>query len=530
LIACANVANLLLVRAGGRHQELAVRAALGAGSGRIARELLLESGLLGLTGGAFGLALAGVALRLLAASDIAHLPRIHEISIDLTVVAFALGISLAAGLLFGLIPVLKYARPQLSNALRSGGRSLSQSRGRHRARNLLVVVQVAMALVLLIGSGLMLRTFQTLRHVDPGISGANEVETLRISIPEMQVKEPERVLRMDQDMLRKIEGIPGVAGAGIINWLPFEGGSNDPVYAQSPPTREGVTPPIRRFKYISPGYLSVVGTRLIAGRDLAWSDLYSHKPVALVSENMARELWHDPRAAIGKRIRASLDDDWHEVVGVAADLRDDGIDQKAPGIVYWPVLQKSAADTGASVVRSVVFVIRTRRTGSPALLQQIQQAVAAINPNLPVADVKTLGSLYDRSLARTSFTLVLLAIAGGMALLVGVIGIYGVISYTVLQRTREIGIRLALGSPPDEVTRGFVRYGLVLSSVGAIFGVAAALALTRLMKSVLYGVSPADPMTYVAVSVGLILAATLASYLPARRAARIDPMGALRAE
>jgi putative ABC transport system permease protein len=513
LIACANVANLLLVRADGRRQELAVRAALGAGWGRLARELVLESVLLGVAGGGLGLALAYAALPILTASGMEHLPRVHDISIDPAVLAFTLGTSLAAGLLFGLIPVFKYARPHLSNALRGGGRSLSVSKERHRARSILVIVQVALALVLLVGSGLMIRTFQALRHIDPGVSRAREVETLRISIPESQVKEPERAIRMEDDILRKIEAIAGVSAAAITSTALMEGGSNDPVYTEDEAAQAGTVPPIRRYKFVSPGYFSTVGTRLIAGRDLTWAETYNQSPVALISENMAREVWRDPRAAVGKRIRPTLKDDWREVIGVVADLRDDGADQKAPGIVYWPLLQKNFESSATSVVRSPAFVIRTPRAGSTALLKDLRNAVASVNPHLPVADVKTLESVNDRSLARTSFTLLLLAIAGGMALFLGLVGLYGVLSYAVSQRTREIGIRLALGAPLEEITRMFVRHGLVLSGIGAACGLTAALALTRLIKSLLYDVRPADPLTYAAASVGLILAAALASYL-----------------
>ena len=530
LIACANVANLLLVRADGRRQELAVRAALGAAWGRIARELLLESLLLAMAGGGLGLGIAYGALRLLAASGIEHLPRIHDVAIDPQVLAFTLGISLAAGLLFGLIPVFKYARPHLSDALRSGGRSLSYSKERHRTRSLLVVVQVALALVLLIGSGLMIRTFHALRHIDPGFSHAREIETLRISIPESQVKEPERAIRMEEDILHRIEALPGVSIAAITSTLPMEGDSNDPVYVDDHADHAGAVPPIRRYKYVSPSFFSATGTRLIAGRELTWAQTYNQTPVALVSENMAREVWHGARAAIGKRIRPTLKDDWREVIGVVADVRDNGLDQKAPGIVYWPLLGKNFESSATSVVRSATYVIRTPRAGSVALLQDLQRTIAVVNPNLPLADVKTLESVYDHSLARASFTLLLVAIAGGMAVFLGLLGLYGVLSYSVSQRTREIGIRLALGAPLAEVTRMFVRHGLVLSGIGAACGLTAALALTRLIKSLLYDVSPADPLTYGAVLVGLILAAMLASYLPARRATRVDPVEALRAE
>jgi hypothetical protein len=281
-----------------------------------------------------------------------------------------------------------------------------------------------------------------------------------------------------------------------------------------------------------------MGSRLIAGRDLTWTETYRQAPVALVSENMARELWLDPGAALGKRIRLTLDDEWREVIGVVADLRDDGVDQKAPATAYWPLLQQHPEKTNPfvhggpprSAHRTVAFMIRTPRAGTMGLRQELERAVARVNPTLPVADVKTLASLYERSLARTTFTLVLLAIASGMALLLGVIGIYGVISYSVSQRTREIGIRLALGAPVQALIGMFVRYGLVLSGIGAACGLAAALALTRLMKAVLYDVSPIDPLTYGAVSLGLILSAALASYLPARRAARVDPAQTLRAE
>ena len=536
-IACANVANLLLVRADQRRHELAVSAALGAGWGRLARGLLLESLMLSIAGGALGLALAYAAIRILVASDLPSLPRIHDISIDPAAMAFTLGISLASGLLFGFIPVLKYARPRVSGGLRSEGRALTASRERHRARSALVALQVALALVLLIGSGLMIRTFRALRSVDPGFFKAENLETVRIGFAEPQEKDEarlvrmqERVFRMEQEILRKIEAIPGVSTAAAISMNPMEGGPNDPVFAEDQPSSQGSLPPVYRFKYVSPGYFSTAGSRLIAGRDLTWEETVNRTPVALVSENLARALWRDPRAALGKRIRVTAKDDWREVIGVVSDLHDDGIDQKAATIVYWPLLLKNFESTDFADNPSLAYLLRTPRAGSSALLRDLQAVADSVDPSLALADVKTLESIYDRSLARTTLTLVLLAVAGGMALVLWVIGIYGVISYSVSQRTREIGIRLALGAQLGEVIGLFVRHGLAISGIGAVFGLTAALTLTHLMKSLLFEVSPIDPLTYAAASLGLILAAVLGSCLPALRAARIDPAEALRSE
>lgn len=533
VIACANVANLLLVRANGRQQELAVRAALGAGWGRIARELLLESLLLSLTGGALGLAIAYAAVRVLAASDLALLPRIHEIAIDPSVLAFTLGTSLAVGLLFGLVPVLRYGRPLLASALRGESRSFSASKERHQVRNLLVVVQVALALLLLIGSGLMIRTFRALHHVDPGFSNAQDVETVRLAIPERDVPVAENVTRAEEQILRRIESLPFVSHAALISDLPMEGGENEVTYAKDMPSVQanGGLQPIRRYKYVSPGYFATTGARLIVGRDFTWTEVYQQTPVALISESLAREWWGgDPRQALGKQIRESFKDDWREVVGVVADLHDDGIDQKAPTIVYWPLMVKNFGSSPLEVTRNAALVIRTRRASSAALFSGIQSAVATVNPNLPVADARTLDSIYSTSLARTNITLILLASAGAMALFLGVLGIYGVISYSVSQRTREIGIRLALGCPRSQVIRLFMRDGLLLSGIGSACGMIAAIVLTRLMRTLLFEVGPSDPLTYAAASLLMILTAIIANFLPARRAALVDPMRALRAE
>jgi predicted permease len=334
---------------------------------------------------------------------------------------------------------------------------------------------------------------------------------------------------MEEAILRKLRAIPGVSSAAAISALPLDREENDPIYVEDRPERDGAIPPARRFKNVSPGYFAAVGTRLIAGRDYTWDDNENRAPVGIVSENLARELWGTSAAAIGKRIRLNAKDSWREVIGVAADLHDDGVDRKAPAMVYWPLIQKNA-DGGEDVLRGLYYMVRSPRAGSEALLHDLQGAVTSVNKNLPIADVATLQSIYDKSLARSSVTLMLLAIASGMALLLGIVGIYGVISYSVSLRTREIGIRMALGGSLEKVTRLFIRQGVAMCGIGLIGGFAGALLLTGLMKSLLFGVSAVDPLTYALAASGLMLAALGGSYLPARRATKVDPVEALRAE
>jgi putative ABC transport system permease protein len=533
LIACANVANLLLVRAESRQQELAIRAALGAGAGRIARELLAESVTLGLLGGLVGLGLAYGSLRLLLALAPGNLPRLEDITLDVPVLLFTLAISVVAGLLFGAIPVFKYARGSVGAGLRGGGRTASASKERHRARSTLVVAQIALALVLLVSSGLMIRTFRALRDVHPGFERPSEVQTLRLSIPNSQVKDETAVARMHQTIMEKIAALPGVASVALVSSVTMTGqGWHDPLYAQDRTYSESQVAPIRFYKFVSPGYMKTMGGSVIAGRDFTWADQYELRPVAMVSENLARELWGQPAAAIGKRVRPYANGIWREVVGVVSDMRDDGLNQKAPAEVYWPLLMKGFPneDNSNFVQRGLSYLIRSSRTGSSGFVNELGQTVWSVNPNLPLASVRTLQEIYDASLARTSFTLVMLAIAGGMALLLGVAGIYGVISYSVSQRTREIGIRIALGAQAQTVTRLFVSHGLMLAVVGVGIGLIAAFAIMRLMSSLLFEVKPIDPLTYGIVAATLIGATVLASYVPALRATAVDPIEALRSE
>ncbi len=531
LIACANVANLLLVRMEGRRQELALRSALGASWGRIAGELLLESVILGLFGSVLGLGLAYGALRVLVAIAPAGLPRISEVGINGPVLLFTLLVSLLASLLFGCVPILKYAGARLTTGIREGARGLSQSKEQHRARNTLVVVQVALALVLLICSGLMIRTFRALTKVNPGFSGPAELQTFRISIPETHVKEAESVIRMEEEILHKLEAIPGVSSVSIGTKLPMDGdGWHDPILLEGRTYAEGEFPPLRLFKFVSPGFLKTLGTPLVAGREPTWTDTYKKIPVAMISENLAREYWSEPAKSLGKRIQVSTKDDWREIIGVVGDVHDDGVNKKPPTCVYWPLLQARFESEDISVRRGVAFVIRTPRAGSEAFLKSAREAVWSVDANLPLASVHTFDYFYRRSMARTSFTLIMLGVAGSMALLLGVVGIYGVIAYSVSQRTREIGIRMALGAQQPTVTGMFVRHGLLLTGIGVGCGLVAAVLLMRLMSSLLFNVNPVDPVTYGAVSIGLVFTAWLASYVPSRRAATIDPVDALRAE
>jgi len=533
LVACANVANLLLVRVEGRRQELAIRAALGAPWKRIAGELLLESLVIGLSGSLIGLGLAYAALKALVAAAPTGLPRIHEIGIDSQVLLFTLGLALFTSLLIGAIPVFKYAGVKATTGLREGGRALSQSRERHRARKALVIVQVALALVLLICSGLMIRTFQALMHVDAGFTSPDSLQTFRFYVPESQIPDtqPERVVHQQQEIADKLAALPGVSSVSFSNAVPLDGyDTNDILYAQDHVLGEGEIPPIRRFKFISPGYLATLGTHLLTGRDISWDDTYNNHPVALISENFAKEYWHSPQGAIGKMIRVASTDPWREVIGVVQDVHEDGVDQPAQSTVYWPVLMNNFEGQKTQLRRGVAFSIRTSRAGSQALMNEVQQQVWSVNSAVPLADPTTLGELYTKSMARTSFTLVLLCVAGAMALLLGVIGIYGVIAYTVSQRTREIGIRMALGAQRNQLTSLFVRQGLLLTAIGAACGLVVAFVTMRLMSAILFNVSPVDPLTYIVITAGLIATAYLACYVPSRRAATINPVNALRSE
>jgi putative ABC transport system permease protein len=534
LIACANVANLVLVRTETRRPELAIRAALGAGWGGIARVVFAESAILGLAGGVAGLSVAYVALPLLLSLGAADLPDIMTVTIDPTVLLVTVGISVLATLMFALIPVLHIALPklQLAGVLRGASRSITEGRETNRARHLLVVAQVALALVLLIGSGLMMRTFQTLRQVDPGFRDPGNVQTFQLTIPTADVAPaepagapaptPARTIRIQHEILDRLAVVAGVESAGFSSsndGLPLDGdGKSRSIFVEGRTTPIDGAATLKEVQFVSPHFFETLRTPLMAGRSFDWNDVDQARPVVLVSENLARGEWGSASAALGKRIGPREAGPWSEVVGVVKDVHHDGLSQPAPETVIFP----PRADDTAS------FVVRSERVGTISFLEDLRRAVWSVNPNLSLASVQTLDDMYQRSMARTSMTLQLFAITGAMALLLGLIGIYGVVSYAVSQRRREIGIRLALGAAHSEVRRMFVRHALVLVGIGVAIGLAAAVGLTRLMESQLFGVSRLDPLTHLAVALTLLAAAGLASYLSARRASALDPVEVLK--
>lgn len=525
LIALANVANLLLVRADGRQRELAVRAALGAGWGRLARELLLESSLLGLIGGGLGVALCAVTLPLLKSSGPVHVPRLSEISMSAGTLGWILAVSCAASVVMGFVPVWKYARPRAAQAT---GRWTTEPRERRLAHDWLVVSQIALAMVLLVGAGLMLQTVEALRNVDPGFSQAERVQAVRISVPMAHAPDQLRVMQLYEAVRGKFETIGGVDSVSITTAVPLEGGASNPIFVEGHDYSPGKVPPVRRWRNVSPGFADSIGSRLIAGRDFRWEELRKAPPYVMVSENLAREVWGGPREALGKRVRQSLSHEWSEVIGVTADLRDDGLRNDAPKGVYWPLVMRNG--DRVELPRNVDFLVRSPRAGSEAFVQELRAALREIDPNVPLANIRTLESIYRKALAMPAFATVLLAIASAVALLLALVGVYGVIAYSVSKRVREIGIRLALGCRPKDVVGAFLRKGVVLSLMGACVGLAGAAAATRLIQSLLYEVGAADPPTYFLALSGLVGAAALASWLPARRAAMVNPIESLRNE
>jgi predicted permease len=534
VMACSNVANLLLVRAESRRQELAIRAALGAKWTRVARAMLAESMMLALAGGVLGLAMAYGAVRLLVDVDPVNLPRLSQISIDPTIALFACGVTLMCGLFFSAVPIARLFRERFTIAIGPGHRGSTLTRDSQRAQTVLVVAQIALALTLLVSSGLMLRSIQALRGVQPGFVQPRTLQAFTITLPSTVVPDLERVSRIQQRILDNIAARPGVASVAFTTRLPMDPGDrwSAALAIEDKPDDGRRAPPNRQVKVVSPGSFRTFGTPLIAGRDFTWTDADELREVAIVSENLAREVWGSAEAALGKRIRQFYGPKgapWREIVGVVGDVYDDGVHQAPPATVYWPARLDATVFAGYQP-RRVSVVIRTERAGSAALLEELRQAVWSVHPDLPLAQTTTLDLLYDRSMSRTSLTLGLLALAGVMALLLGIAGVYGVIAYAVAQRRREIGIRIALGAEARAIRGLFVRRGMIVVLAGLLLGSSAAAGFSQLMRSLLFGVEPLDEGTFTVMSVVLVGSTLLATYVPARRALRVDPVETMRGE
>ncbi len=448
---------------------------------------------------------------------------------------FALVVTLMSGILVGLIPIARLRRVDLLSSLKEGGRGAIGDQ-RHRSRRFLVVVQIAMTFVLLVGSGLMIRSFRSLQEVPPGFAGASDLLTIRVAIPEAEVSSTAEVALAVERIFHGLEAVPGAVGVGAADSVPMSGGFNSQVFWEE---TEGVDfsviPPVRRVRAMTPGYLQTMGTSLLLGRDLSWADIHDRTPVVLITENFARELWTNPAEALGRRIglghpTAGLV--WREVVGVVADVREDGPGQDAPATAYWPLatLHTDRTFEGLVVPRSMVFVVRSDVRDVTSLVSEARRAIREVGPNFPIAEVETMEAVVDRALAPTTFTLFMLLVSATVALMLGMVGVYAVMSYIVVQRRREIAVRMAFGAAARDILTMVGTQGLVLAGIGLVIGLFAAFASTRLMASLLFGVAAADPLTFTAVAVLLSIMVLVACFLPARRASRTSPVEALHGD
>jgi predicted permease len=535
LIACANVANLLLARAAAREKELAIRAALGAGRIRIARQLLTESVLLALAGGALGLLLAGWGTDLLVASLPENAPvfRKDDIGVDRWVVAFTFGVSILSALVFGLIPAFHASQSNPNDALKEGGRD--SAGGSSRVRNGLVVAEVAIALVLLVGAGLMLKSFARLQEVDPGFDAEN-VLTMRIALPQTKYADRAQWTGFYRDLVARVSTLPGVQAAGVSNGIPLASGGSESglvVEGQPPPkTPEEAT--LTLYNTVSPEYHRAMGVRLFRGRYFTEQDTEQTTPVAIIDDMMAERFWPDGDP-VGKRIAfefkgKSVEDSqpiWREVVGVVGHVRHYDMEQRVRVGLYTPVrqlplwMQERRPSMGLAV----------RTSTDPAqMTAAVRGEVRALDRDLPVFGVSTMEQIVSTAVAQRRLSTWLLGIFAAVAIVLTVVGIYGVIAYSVAQRTHEIGVRMALGAEARDVMKMILKQGALLIAAGVAIGLAAAFLLSRLMASLLFGVGASDPATFVAVPLLLVGVALLACYIPARRATRVDPLVALRYE
>lgn len=530
LIACGNIANLLLARAAARQKEIALRTALGAQGGRITRQLLTESLLLACLGGAAGIVVAVLGIRFLVGMSPAGIPRLAQAGLSLPVLLFTLVLTLVSGVVFGLAPALRVRRPDLQSTLREGGKSSGMGSSRDRLRSALVVAEVAVALVLLVAAGLLIRSMLLLQRVPPGFDPTNML-AVRVALPASGYSEAGPTQLAFERMLEEVSRLPGTRSAALISQAPLAGptSSNGLVIEGRGPERRNMID--GEFHLVSPGYFRTMSVPLKRGRGFTGHDDAGAPQVMMINETLAKSAWpgQDP---IGKRI-ACCDGTpeapgWKEVVGVVADVRSSGLAEAVSPEFYLPVAQ-APARSWDWIQRSMSIVVRSAADPS-GLVRGVRQAVAVVDPATPVYDVQTLDQLLVRSTAPTRFNMLLLMLLGGVGLMLAAIGVYGVIAYSVSQRTHEIGVRMALGAEPHRVSALVVRQGATLAVAGIVLGLGMAIATTRVLSGLLFGVTTTDPGTYAAVGALLALVALLASYLPARRAARVDPIIALRSE
>ena len=518
LIACANVANLMLARSATREREMAIRASLGASRARSIRQLLTENALLALLGGTLGLLLAFWLLRLFAALSPPGAPRFDEIGIDVYVLGFTVVIAVATGLIFGLAPALSISRVDLNHSLKEGKSSPGGVRGA-RLRGALVIAEMALALMLLIGGGLLLKSFLLLNRVDPGFN-PDHVLTLRLFLNKGHYPEPQKILRFYNELLDRLKTLPGAQSVAAVSALPLDGVNTDTSFQiEGRPAPPPDQQPVAWFSSVSPNYFNTIGMKLSKGRLFTDRDNENSPLVVIISETMARQYWPNEEP-LGKRIGRGPNL-WREVVGVVKDVKHFGLDANTPPSMYFPMRQVPARGM-TLVVRSVAEPMSL----APALRAEIKVS----DKNLAVARIKTMNDLMSSSIAQQRFVFLLLGCFAALALLLAAVGIYGVMSYAVSQRTHEIGIRLALGARNSNVLGMVIRSGMTLAIIGAAIGLAGALALTRLMKTLLFEVSPTDTTTFLAVSAVLVVISFIACYLPARRATKVDPLVALRYE
>lgn len=531
LVSCANVANLILVRADQRQREIAVREALGAGRARVLALFLGESVLLAGPAALGGLGLAWLAVRALAVAGPADIPRLAEVGIGPATLLFTLLVALLVAGICTVIPALRIGRVrQLSVALREGGRSGTAGRAQHRLRGAMVAFQVALALVVLAGSGLLLRTFQQLHAVEPGFN-ADRVASFWMSLPAARYPNDSSLVRFYSELRRRVSELPGVRNAGLTSRLPLvsHGQNSNPFYAENDATSATRIPPLQIFTTVDGNYFQVMGIPLLAGR--TFDRLEAQRDgEAIISQRTAEQFWKDPtgQAALGKRFRGLPSGPWYTVIGVVGNTRDTALAAPVSQTVYFPEI--AGGDTvNDQLARTMALVVKTQ--GDPGdITGQVQQVVHALDPTLPTFDARPMETVLRSSTAQLSFTISILGAAAVVTLLLGAIGLYGVLTYLVTLRTRELGVRIALGAEPRTVAWMITGQGLVLTAAGIGGGLVLFALLARFLKSFLFGVDAGDPLTLGAAALALVGISALASWIPARRAARVDPAGALRAE